>query len=184
MTRAARPFLLIGIAWMILLCGCAALTMIWPGWLTRWEQAPALPESAARLSLGQAGEVLAVASNGTVYELRYGTYQADSSWGSGPSGAPAIGMHCAPAQRRNLILPPPGKVVSRVGESCAYMESSYRLEAVLLENGEVWTWEHERYAYAELFTMCGLLAAFVMGVPFFAMAVGLKITQKIKKIPE
>jgi len=184
--RAARPFLLIGSVWMILLCGITALTMVWPGLLTRWEQAPAPPESLTRLYLGEAGEALAVASNGTVYEFHYGAYRSPSSWSEAaqPSGEPAIGMSCSPGRGRNLILPPPGKVISRVGESCVYMESAYHLEVVLLENGEVWTWEHERYAYAELFTMCGLLAAFVMGVPFFIMGLGLKIAQKMKKIPE
>jgi hypothetical protein len=83
-----------------------------------------------------------------------------------------------------LVLPPPGKVNSRVRENCVYMESGYHLEVVLLENGEVWTWEHERYVYAELFLMCFLLAAFVMGVPFFVMWLSLKIVQKVKKIPE
>jgi hypothetical protein len=182
-TRAARPFLIIGIVWMILLCGLTALTMVWPGILTPWEQAPAPPEALTRLDLGEAGEVLAYTSNGTVYEFHYGTYRSPSSWTSGPSGSPAIGMSCSQGEGRNLVLPPPGKVISRVSESCVYMESAYQLEVVLLENGEVWTWEHERYAYAELFMMCGLLAGFVMGVPFFVMWLGLKIYQKVKKIP-
>jgi hypothetical protein len=176
--RAARPFLIIGIVWMILLCGLSALTMVWPGLLTRWEQEPAPPEALTRLDLGEAGEVLAVASNGTVYEFHYGTYRSASSWTNGPSGNPAIGMNCSPGEGRNLILPPPGKVASRVSESCVYMESGYHLEVVLLENGEVWTWEHERYAYAELFTMFFLLVAFVMGVPFFVMWLVLKVKQR------
>lgn len=186
MSRAARPFLIIGIVWMILLCGLTALTMVWPGLLTRWEQAPAPPEALTRLDLGETGEVLAVASNGTLYEFHYGTYQSSSTWTeiAQPSESPAIGMSCSPGDGRNLVLPPPGKVVSRVSENCVYMESAYHIEVVLLENGEVWTWEHERYAYTELFLMCGLLAAFVMGVPFFLMWMGLTIYQKVKKIPE
>ena len=184
MSRAARPFLVIGILWMVLLCGLTTLTMFRPGLLTRWEQEPAPPEALTRLSLGEAGEVLAVASNGAVYEFHYGTYRSSSSWTSGPSGSPAIGMSCFPGEGRNLILPPPGKVMSRVSESCVYMESAYHLEVVLLENGEVWTWEHERYAYAELFMMFFLLVAFVMGIPFFVMWLGLKIAQKVKRMPE
>ena len=186
MKQTSRLFLLIGMAWMTLVCGCAALTMVWPGLFTAWDLAPTPPEALTRLYLGTAGEVLASASNGTVYEFHYGTYQSPSSWSEAdqPSGSPAIGMGCSPEGGRYLVLPPPGKAISRVRENCVYMESAYHLEVVLLENGEVWTWEHERYAYTELFLMCGLLAAFVMGVPFFVMWMGLKLTQKIKKIPE
>ena len=186
MNRAARPFLIIGIVWMILLCGLSALTMVWPGLLTRWEQAPAPPEALTRLDLGEAGEVLAVASNGTLYEFHYGAYQSSSKWTkvTKPSGSPAVGGSCFPGNGNNLVLPPPGKIVSRVSENCVYMESGYHLEVVLLENGEVWTWEHERYAYAELFTMFFLFVAFLMGIPFFVMGLGLKIYQKVKKIAE
>ena len=180
MKRAARLFLIIGFVWMVLVCGCAALTMLWPGILTRWERAPAPPEALTRLHLGTAGEVLARASNGTVYEFRYGTYQSSSEWipADQPSGNPAIGMGCSPEGGKYLVLPPPGKATSRVRENCAYMESAYHLEVVLLENGEVWTWEHERYAYAELFMMCFLLIAFVLGIPFFVMWLVLKVKQK------
>lgn len=184
MKRAARPFIIIGIVWMISTCACAALTLFWPGILTRWEQAPAPPEALTRLDLGEAGEVLAVASNGTLYEFRYGTYQSLSTWTqvSEPSGTPVIGAGCFEAMGNYLVLPPPGKVVSRVGESCAYMESGYRLDVALLEDGSVWTWEHERYAYSELMCMFGLLVAFLLGIPFFVMWVVLKVTQKAKTL--
>ena len=169
---------------MILLCGLTALTLVWPGIWTRWKQAPAPPESVTRLFLGEAGEALAVASNGTVYEFHYGTYRSPSSWASGPSGNPAIGSGCSPEGGMYLVLPPPGKVVSRVSENCGYMESAYHLEVALLENGEVWTWEHERYAYSELFLMSFLFVAFLMGIPFFVMGLVLKVAQKVKKMPE
>ncbi len=180
MKPAARPFLLVGSVWMTLVCGCAALTMVWPGILTRWERAPAPPEALTRLDLGTAGEVLASASNGTRYEFRYGTYQSPSDWvqADQPSGSPAIGVGCTPEGGKYLILPPPGKAVSRVRENCVYIESAYHLEVVLLENGEVWTWEHERYAYAELFNLCFLLIAFVLGIPFFVTWLVLKVKQK------
>ena len=183
MNRAARPFIIIGIVLMLSTCTCAALTLFWPGVLTRWEQAPAPPEALTRLHLGEAGEVLASTSNGTLYEFHYGAYQSSSTWTkvSEPSGSPAVGGSCFPEGGSYLVLPPPGKVVSRMSENCAYMESGYHLEVVLLENGEVWTWEHERYAYAELFTMFFLLVAFVMGIPFFVMWLTLKITQRVKK---
>jgi len=176
MKQTSRLFLIIGVIWMILVCGCAALTMVWPGLLTRWEQAPAPPEALTRLDLGEAGEVLASASNETRYEFHYGTYQSSSEWirVDQPSGNPAIGMGCSSEGGRTLVLPPPGKVTWRVRENCVYMESAYHLEVVLLEDGSVWTWEHERYAYAELFLMCGLLTAFAMGVPFFVMWVVLR----------
>ena len=182
MQRAARPFIIIGIVLMISTCTCAALTLFWPGVLTRWEQAPAPPEAVTRLDLGEAGEVFAVTSNGTVYEFHYGTYRSPSSWGEADqlSGTPAIGNGCSPEGGMYLVLPPPGKVVSRVSENCGYMESAYHLEVALLESGEIWTWEHERYAYSQLFLMCFLAAAFVMGLPFFVMGLVLKITQKVK----
>lgn len=176
MKRTSRIFLIIGVVWMTLVCGCVALTMVWPGALTRWEQTPAPPEALTRLDLGEAGEVLASASNGTRYELRYGTYQSSTEWMQidQPSGNPAIGMGCSPEGGMYLVLPPPGKVASRVRENCVYMESAYHLEVVLLEDGSVWTWEHERYAYAELFTLCFLGIAFAMGIPFFVMWIVLK----------
>ncbi len=184
MQRAARPFIIIGIVLMISTCACAALTLFWPGVLTRWEQAPAPPEAVTRLDLGEAGEVFAVTSNGTLYEFHFGTSSTPASWTevSEPSGNPPIGASCFEAMQNYLILPPPGKVASQVSESCVYMESGYRLDVALLENGEVWTWEYERYAYSELMCMFGLLIAFVLGIPFFVMGFVLKVFQKVKRV--
>ncbi len=180
--KKACLFLLIGTTWITLICGIAALTLIWPGIMTRWKQTPAPPEALRRLDLGEAGEVLAVASNGTLYEFRYDARQTSSAWSkvTQPSGSPVIGTNCSPQGGRYLILPPPGKIMSHIGENCTYMESGYHFEVVLLENGEVWTWKHERYAYAELLCMFGLPIVFMFGLPFLTIGLILKIKQKAK----
>ena len=79
------------------------------------------------------------------------------------------------------MLPPPGKVKSRVGEDCVYIESAYHLEVALLENGEVWSWEHEAYVYTDLFVITCLCIAIVLGMPFLMLGLGMKIYRKLKK---
>ena len=92
MNRAARLLLIIGIVWTILVCGCGYLTLFSPGIATRWRQEPAPPVALTRLALGQAGEVVASASDGSTYEFKYGNYRSPSSWSKvdEPSGSPAI----------------------------------------------------------------------------------------------
>jgi hypothetical protein len=186
MQKAVRPLLIIGSAWLLLVCGCAYLSLFRPGIATRWRQEPAPPEALTRLALGQAGEVVASASDGSTYEFRYGNYNSPSAWTevSQPSGSPAINaMGCTPGDGNRIVWPPPGKATSRVRMNCVYMESGYHLEVALLENGEVWSWENERYAYAELFLMFFLALACVAGAPILLTGVGLWVVQKVKKIP-
>jgi hypothetical protein len=179
MKRASKLLLILGSVWMLITCGCAFFSLLRPGIATRWRREPAPPVAVTRLALDQAGEVLASASNGRTYEFHYGS---PSTWTevSAPSGGGAIGMDCTPGNGNRLVLPPPGKVTSRVSENCVYMESAYHLEVALLENGEVWSWENESYAYTVLFVMFFLAAACLVGVIIVLSGVGLAIYQKIK----
>jgi len=79
------------------------------------------------------------------------------------------------------VLPPPGKVGSRVSENCSYIESGYRFEVVLLENGEIWSWEHETYAYAVLLIMLILFIALAIGILILLIGIVIVIYKKIKK---
>lgn len=169
---------------MILVCGCAFLSLFRPGIATRWRQEPSPPKPLISLALGEAGEVIASAQDGSTFEFHYGNYGSDTEWVevSEPSGNPAIGgMGCTPGNSSRLVLPPPGKVTSRVSEDCVYMESAYHLEVVLLENGEVWSWENERYAYTELFIMSVLAIACVVGALILLTGAGLWVYQKVKR---
>ncbi|MEW5940749.1 MAG: hypothetical protein AB1750_13855, partial [Chloroflexota bacterium] len=68
MKKAIRPLLIIGTAWMTLVCACAFFSLFRPGILTRWRQEPAPPVALTRLALGEAGEVVASASDGSTFE--------------------------------------------------------------------------------------------------------------------
>ena len=185
MKKATRPLLIIGSAWMLLVCGCAFFSLFRPGILTRWRQEPAPPVALTRLALGEAGEVLASASDGSTYEFHYGNYRSPSTWTevAEPSGSPAMdAMGCTPGDGNRLVLPPPGKVASRVSQNCVYMESAYHLEVALLENGEVWSWENESYAYTVLFLMFFLAIACMAGTPILLTGLGLWVYQKVKKV--
>ena len=183
MKKATRPLLIIGTVWMILVCGCAFLSLFRPGIATRWRQEPAPPEALSRLALGETGEVIGYSSDGAMYEFNYGSYSDSSSWEkvTEPSGVAAIGEGCVSGKSNNIVLPPPGKVKSRVSENCVHIESAYHLEVALLENGDVWSWENERYAYTELFIMSVLAIACVIGTLILLTGAGLWMYQKVKR---
>jgi hypothetical protein len=180
MRRSANVFLALGSIWLIVTCGCGYFSMFRPGIATRWQQEPAPPEKIIRLELGEAGEVIGYTSDESMYELSYGS---PSTWKkvSQHSGTPAIGMSCQPAETTNrIVLTPPGKVLSRVHADCVMFESAYHLEVALLEKGEVWSWEHDSYAYTELFLFFILISSFGVGVLIFLIGSGMKIYQKVK----
>ena len=182
MNKAARLLIIIGSAWMVIVCGCAYFSLFRVGIATGWEQVATPPEELSVLRLGEAGEILAHTPDGTRYEFHYGK---NSTWEqiAQPSGGSAIGMNCVSGPGNYLVWPPPGKVKSRVSENCVYMESGYHLELALLENGQVWVWEYERYAYTELFVMFFLVVACVAGAPILLLGLGLIIVQLVKKFP-
>jgi hypothetical protein len=182
MRKTAIVLLVIGCVWIILVGGCGYFSLVSPGILTRWRQEPPPPELLTHLALGEAGEVIGSVSNGTRFEFRYGNYGSDSEWVevTEPSGNPAIGADCSPGDGNRIVLPPPGEARSRASMNCIYMESAYHLEVALLENGEVWSWENERYAYAELFIMLSLLCVGAMGAMILLVGAGLWIYWKCK----
>jgi len=183
MNKASRIMFIVGGAWLALTCGCAFFSLFRPGILTRWRQEPAPPVALARLALGQAGEVVASASDGSIYEFHYGAYQSPSSWKkvTEPSGVGPVGEDCTSGDSNRIVLPPPGKVISQVSENCVYMESGYHLEVALLENGEVWSWENESYAYTQLFVMFFLAIACLIGALILLIGTGVWLYQKFKK---
>ncbi len=184
MAKRANLFLFIGVLWICFVCGVGYLSLIRPGIGTRWKQEPAPPEMLSRLELGEAGEILGHAPSGTTYEFIYKPYRASSEWKqtSTPSGVAAIGESCTANISNRIVFPPPGKVLSRVNESCVYIESAYHLEVALLEKGEVWSWEHESYVYAELFLAFFLFTALIIGASILLFGIGLIIYKKARKI--
>lgn len=147
--------------------------------MTQWKQEQP-PESFSALRLGEAGEVLAETPNGALYEYAYASQQ---HWEkvTQPSGNPALGYDCTPGESNRWVLPPPGKIVSIVKETCVYAESAYYLEVALLENGEVWSWEHEAYAYTSLALLSMLFIASVVGALILLLGLGLWIFWKAKE---
>lgn len=182
MDRRANIFLSVGAIWISLVVCTFFFSLVRPGIGTRWKEEPAPPEQVSRLRLGGLGEILAQTPQGNIYEFQYGS---DPAWEkvTVPSGNPAIGASCSQDSQNHIILPPPGKVISRVGEDCVYIESAYHLEVALLENGGIWSWKHEAYAYTDLFVITFLCIAFVLGVPFLMLGLGMKIYPKLKKPP-
>ncbi|MBN8582917.1 MAG: hypothetical protein J0L96_19790 [Anaerolineae bacterium] len=180
MRKSANAFLVIGAVWLILSCGCGFFTMFRPGIATRWQQEPAPPEKVIRLELGEAGEVVGYTSDGSTYELSYGSL---STWEkvTQPSGNPVIGMNCRATETTNrFVLSPPNEVLSRVRVDCVMFETAHHLEVALLEDGEIWTWEYGSHAYTELLLFFSLITAFGMGVLVLLIGLGMKIYQKVK----
>lgn len=164
----------------MLVCGCGIFTMLLPGIGTQWNAEPTPPEPVSHLEPGSSGEVVAQTNDGTMYEFQYGS---PSSWEkvSQASGSPVLGMHCSTGGEGNhIVLPPPGDEVSRVRVNCVMFETAYHLEVALLDNGEIWSWKHERYAYTELFVSFILLAGFCLGVIFLIVGAGMFMYIKYK----
>ena len=91
-----------------------------------------------------------------------------------------MGAYCTPGESNRLVLPPPGKTTSKVSETCVYNESARYLTFVLLENGEIWSWQHESYAYTGMALLSILLIAFLIGALILLLGLGLWIYRKIK----
>ena len=182
-SKKINPLLLIGSLLICCVCVAGYFSLARPGIGTRWKQEPAPPESIMRLELGDAGEILGVTDGETMYEFMYGSYQTASSWEevSQPSGNPVIGEDCKEGDTNRIVLPPPGDVASQVSVNCVYIESGYRLEVVLLDNGEVWSWEHEVYAYAVLFNAAILFIGMAVGILLLLAGVGWVVIKKFRK---
>lgn len=180
MNKVIRHPLVIGIGWMILIFGCAYLSLFRPGIGTRWTQGPQPPEPIAQLALGKEGEILAYASSGQMYELDY-SIGWPTEWikVNQPSGSSLIGV-CSHGNERFIVFPPPGKVKSRVSQTCGILESTFHFELAQTENGEVWMWEHESYAYTELAIMVGLSCGFLASIPIVLTGLG-QVFRKLKK---
>jgi len=168
---------------MCCVCCVGYFSLVRPGIGTRWVQEPSPPVPLTRLELGTAGEVLGFTPDGGMYEFSYGNYQTESSWDKveQPSGTAPIGNHCSSETEKRIIISPPGDVVSRISESCTYIESGYQFEMVLLENGEIWSWKHETYAYAMLFIMFMVFIGLIVGLAITMAGTGIWIFQKIKE---
>lgn len=180
MRKTANVLIVIGLVTLALACIFGIFSIAGPRYGTRWRLEPTPPEKLTRLEVGNAGEIIAYTSDGAMYEFSYGS---PSSWEkvTQPSGIPAIGMDCTPSETTNrTIVPPPGKEISRAIDDCGMYETAFHLEVVLLENGEVWSWEHESYAYTVLFIMALLFIAVVIGSLILLVGVGIKIYQKLK----
>ncbi len=182
MAKRTNLILLLGVLWLCCVCSTGYFSLANPGIGTRWKREPAPPEALSRLATGNDGEIIGHAPSRAMYEFDYGAYQSASSWKkvSGPSGVPVIGANCTAGDSNRIMLPPPGKVTSRVNENCVYIESAYHLEVALLENGEVWSWEHESYIYTELFVIFFLGIAFIIGVLIIVIGAGVIVYKKLK----
>jgi hypothetical protein len=180
MGKAGRILLIIGSVWIFIICGCGYFSLIQPGIGTRWKQEPTPPERVSLLKLGNAGEIIAETTNGNLYEFTYGK---NSSWKkvAQPTKVAAIGMDCSPGDANYIVLPPPGKVVSRVSENCVYIESAYHLRVALMDNGAIWSWEYEGYAYTQLAVISILSIACIVGALIIGLGLVLVVIQMMKK---
>ena len=168
--------------WMVIFCGWAYIFFFHPGLGTTWKKEISPPEQSSKLRLGDNGEVLLETLDGRLFEY---TKNPEQPWVeiTTPSGNTAwLGdAVCNSGNSRYIVIPPPGKVKSRVQETCGYLESSYHLELALLENGEIWFWEHEIYVYTHLLNAVVLVIIGLLGVPFLVVGIVLEIFEKIKK---
>ena len=164
---------------MILLCVWAYFALGHPRNTQKWKQEPPPPEAFSLLRLGEAGEVLGQTADGNLYEY---TYSEKQPWQkvTEPSGTPSLGYYCVAHDSNYSVVSPPGKVISWVKESCVYAESNYYFEMVLLENGEVWSWQYEVYAYTQMAVVYLLLIGLAVGALILSLGAGLKIYQRIK----
>lgn len=179
--RFSNGLLILGSLWMILLCVGAYLGLRHPRNTEKWKQEPPPPEAISLLRLGEAGEVLAETPEGSLYEYRYAEKQPWQKV-TQPSGTPSLGYHCDPSESNYSVVSPPGKVLSWVKEICVYAESAYYFEMVLLENGEIWSWQFESYAYTQMAIGTFLFIGLVVGAFILLLGAGLKIYQKVRKV--
>jgi hypothetical protein len=182
MHKAARVLIIIGSGWSLLIVVWAYFALSHPRLSTKWKQEPLPPEPVSELRLGDAGEILARTQGGDLYEY---VYEPQSPWikVSNPSGVPSLGMDCYPDEAKNTFGPP-GKVKSQLSEACVYNESVRYLTFVLLENGEVWSWQHEVYAYTQMALIPVLCLSCIPGGLILLLGLGLMAYQKRKRTSE
>lgn len=170
--------------WVVIFCGWAFISLFYPGLGTTWKKEIPPPEQPSKLVLGNKGEALAETLDGRLFEY---TRDVNQSWVevTTPSGTTAwLGdAVCNSGNRRYIVISPPGKIKSLIKESCGYLESSYHLEIALLENGEIWIWEHEVYAYTHLLNAFILIIIGLLGTPFLAVWFVIEIFRKMRKRP-
>ncbi|MEW5939415.1 MAG: hypothetical protein AB1750_07130 [Chloroflexota bacterium] len=180
MKKFARFLLIVGSIWMIVVCFFAYLALVHPGLSVKWKQEPLPPEPVASLKVGKAGEILAETQDGKLYE--YG-YHPGSPWleVSEPSGVPSLGMYCHPAEAE-YVSPPPGEVKLEISANCVYNESSVYLTFALLDNGEIWSWRREVYAYTLMAAVPLLFGGCAIGALILSVGAGLWLVQRKKRI--
>jgi hypothetical protein len=179
MNKVVRLLLIFGGAWMLVVCIFAYLALVHPGLSTKWKQEQLPPEAVILFRLGGAGEILAETQEGNLYEL---DYYLRPPWKKvdEPSGITWIGMVCSPAEAE-YVFQPPGEVKIEVSETCLYNESARYISFVLLENGEVWSWQRETYAYTLLAAIPLMLGGWVIGALILSIGAGLALYQKKKR---
>jgi hypothetical protein len=168
------------VTWLIIIFVIHYFALARPGIETKWKQEQSPPEQVSILRLGINGEVLGQTPGGDLYELFAGWNQP---WKrvTEPAKNPEPPVFC---QNDNagayLILPPPGKVASRVSEYCYSIDVGHHLEVVLLENGEVWSWRYESDAIFGFVLECAFQVANLLGALFVLIGLGIKIRQWVK----
>jgi len=181
MAKAGRIFLIIGTVLLILVCGFSYFQLLQPGMGIKWVKTSPPQEPLVYLKLGENGELIGQTAEGNLYEF---SVYPNHTWQKvdQPSGSPPAGKICKPGNSDNSkVNNPPGKVKSRVSETCVYVELSYHLELALLENGELWYWERADYAYTQLALVSVLSIGCIVSILIIALGLLLMILQVIKK---
>lgn len=176
MNKLARLLLIAGGVWMLAVCFFAYLALIHPGLSTKWEREPLPPEPVRALRVGEAGEILVETEIGNLYELDYVLHPPWKKIDK-PSGVPWIGMVCHTSEA-GYVFPPPGEVKMEVSETCVYNESARYISFALLENGEIWSWQREVYAYTLMAATPLLLGGCIIGALILFTGVGLRLYWK------
>lgn len=168
MNKKFQRFIIGGILWVLLIWAWTYIYYYHPGLGTRWVKQPSPAIEVSSLKLGGKGEVIAETTDGKLFEF---TDVYNQTWTevTEPSGTPAIGGYCSPGNPMYIVAPPPGQVKYHVKETCAIFETGVHLELVLLENNEIWSWEHGVYYYTHVLKALCLGIIGSIGIPFIAI---------------
>ena len=179
MNRKHQQFIIGGILWVLLIWTWTYIYYYHPGLGTSWVKQLSPSTKISSIKLGAKGEVIAETTDGKFFEY---TDNYSQTWTevNEPSGRPAIGGYCSPGNPMYIVVPPPGQVKYRVKETCAIFETGVHLELVLLENNEIWSWEHDVYAYTHVLNALCLGTIGSIGIPFVVIGL-VRILRKTKQ---
>lgn len=177
MISRANRVMIVAVIWLVIVFICYFFSVARPEIGTKWEQLPPLPGRATSIELTSFGYVHAFTENGNSFMAYLYAWQ-DEPWA--PYDAAIEGLYGEPCEvnitSRFHPPSPPGEPTSRSNADCfASAENQFYVEAVLLENNEVWLWRYLYGGGGDAFAYLIVLAAGGLGVLLLLIGGAMKL---------